>query len=96
VAIVIADTDTTLTLAPHRPGARTAWRGDPPHDGTPYHLPEPPPVRPGVTFDAPITCPTLHGNRIWDRQVPPTQTHGLYVTERGRCVDARYRDNWGD
>jgi hypothetical protein len=40
--------------------------------------------------------PTLHGNRIWDRQVPPTQTHGLYVTERGRCVDARCRDNWGD
>jgi hypothetical protein len=95
-AVVIANTDTVLVLAPHRPGATSAWTGDPPPDGTPYRVPDPPEVRAGVTFDAEVVSPTLHGNRIWDRQEERTQTHGLYFSSRGCCVDLRADDNRED
>jgi hypothetical protein len=37
--------------------------------------------------------PTIRGNRIWDSQRHKTQTHGLWITERGTCVSGRVEDN---
>jgi hypothetical protein len=92
-AIVVANTATALTLAPHRPGADTAWQGPPPVPGTPYALPGTPEIRAGVTVNATVVSPTVHGNRCWDSQETKTQTHGVWITADGRCVDPRAHDN---
>jgi hypothetical protein len=66
VAVVLFNTATTLGLAPHRPGAGTAWRHGRPDDGSAYRLPGSPRRRPGITLDAPVCVLDLDGNRIWD------------------------------
>ncbi|MDO3705315.1 right-handed parallel beta-helix repeat-containing protein [Micromonospora sp. C28SCA-DRY-2] len=93
IAVVAANDADTLTLAPIRPGAFTAWSGDTPKPGTPYELPSPPPVRAGITVNAELTAATVRGNRIWDNRDPSTQTHGLWITDQGSCVECRVVDN---
>lgn len=85
-ATVLANSETELTLAPVRPGVTTAWTGDPPPAGERYHLPDAPAHRTGVTLAGPNDGLVLRHNRIWDGQEQPTQTHGLWLTETGRCV----------
>jgi hypothetical protein len=91
-AVVAANSETELVLAPVRPGAETAWSGDPPPPGSHYTLPDPPAVRPGITVNAAVVHPTIRGNRSWDSQ-GRTQTHGLWMTAEGRCVEGRVADN---
>ncbi|MFC4147561.1 right-handed parallel beta-helix repeat-containing protein [Micromonospora mangrovi] len=93
IAVVAANDADELTLAPVRPGAVTAWSGDVPPPGTPYELPDAPRTRAGITVDAPIDSASIRGNRVWDSQDPPTQTHGLWITGRGSCADCRIEDN---
>jgi hypothetical protein len=81
-AVVLFNTSTTLALAPRRPGAGTAWRSGRPADGAPYRLPDPPRRRAGITLDAPVGVLDLDGNRIWDDQDEPSQTHATWTTER--------------
>jgi hypothetical protein len=92
-AIVIANTATELTLAPVRPGARTAWIGGTPPAGSVYSLPESPPLRAGVSVGALLVSPTVRDNRIWDNQRRKTQTHGLWFTEHGACESGWVEDN---
>lgn len=80
--MVLFNTATTLLLAPHRPGAGTAWRHGRPADGTQYTLPDSPRLRAGITLDAPVGVLDLDGNRIWDDQEEPSQTHATWTTER--------------
>ncbi|MEU9923029.1 right-handed parallel beta-helix repeat-containing protein [Streptomyces griseoluteus] len=82
VAVVLFNTGTTLGLAPHRPGAGTAWRHGRPAEGTTYRLPGSPRRRPGITLDAPVGVLDLDGNRIWDDQEEPSQSHAAWTTER--------------
>jgi hypothetical protein len=93
IAVVAANNATELTLAPVRPDAFTAWSGDTPDPGTRYELPDAPAVRAGITIDAAVDAATLRGNRIWDSHHPPTQTHGLWITGAGSCVDCRIEEN---
>jgi hypothetical protein len=88
-AVVLFNTATTLGLAPHRPGAESAWRSGRPADGTPYQLPGCPPLRAGITLDAPVGVLDLDGNRIWDDQENPSQTHATWTTERASGATAR-------
>ena len=92
-AVVMFNTATMLGLAPHRPGAGTAWRSDRPSDGAAYRLPEAPPLRAGITLDAPVGVLDLDGNRIWDDQVRPSQTHATWTTERASGATARGQGN---
>jgi hypothetical protein len=92
-AIVMANSETELFLAPVRPGATTAWPEGTPRPGTPYKLPTPPDVRAGITLAAGVRTPTIHDNRVWDSQPRKTQTHGLVITEAGTCGDAWVHDN---
>jgi hypothetical protein len=92
-AIVTGNSATELNLAPLRPGATTAWIVATPAPGTPYTLPDAPKVRAGITLDCPATSPTIRGNRIWDSQRHKTQTHGLWITERGACASGWVEDN---
>jgi hypothetical protein len=91
--IVIGNSATELYLAPLRPGATTAWIVATPAPGTPYRLPDVPESRAGVTLDCPATSPTIRGNRIWDSQRHKTQTHGLWITDRGSCESGWVEDN---
>lgn len=93
IAVVAANDADTLTLAPIRPGAFTAWSGDTPVPGTAYELPAAPPVRAGITVNATLESATVRGNRIWDSRDPATQTHGLWITDEGSCVDCRVEEN---
>jgi hypothetical protein len=93
IAVVAANDDTTLTLAPIRPGAATGWSGAVPPPGTPYELPSAPPVRAGITIDAAVDSATIRGNRVWENREPCAQDHGLWITDRGSCVDCRVEDN---
>jgi hypothetical protein len=92
-AIVYGNTETRLMLAPWRPGAMTAWPDGTPPRGAPYSLPDAPATRAGITLAAATDDCTIRDNRVWDNQEPPTQTHGLWVTERGSCTSGRVRDN---
>ncbi|MDV6289055.1 hypothetical protein R2F25_18330 [Streptomyces sp. UP1A-1] len=79
-AVVTDNTATRLTLAPRRPGARTAWPHDAvPAPGTAYRLPDAPTPRTGLTAAAAVTHPYVHGNRIRDDGHPRTQTHALWL-----------------
>ncbi|MFG1951825.1 right-handed parallel beta-helix repeat-containing protein [Micromonospora sp. NPDC048830] len=93
VAVVAANNATELTLAPVRPGAFSAWSGDTPPPGCPYELAAAPDCRAGITLNAAVDSATIRGNRIWDNHDDRTQTHGLWITERGSCVDCRVEDN---
>ncbi|MGW4500181.1 right-handed parallel beta-helix repeat-containing protein [Micromonospora sp. NPDC004336] len=93
IAIVAANDDTQLTLAPIRPDAASGWSGGTPPPGTPYDLPAGPPVRAGITINAAVDSATIRGNRIWDNKHPSTQNHGLWITDGGSCVDCRVEDN---
>jgi hypothetical protein len=92
-AIVAANSDTELTLAPVRPGARTAWPEGTPSSGAPYRLPDAPAVRAGITLAAAVEGPTIRDNRVWDNHFPKTQTHGLYITGDGSCESGWVHDN---
>ncbi|MFI7575856.1 right-handed parallel beta-helix repeat-containing protein [Micromonospora sp. NPDC049497] len=93
IAVVAANDDTTLTLAPIRPDSSTGWSGQVPTPGTPYELPSAPQVRAGITIGAAVDHATIRGNRIWDNREPSAQNHGLWITDRGSCVDCRVEDN---
>ncbi|MFF0462547.1 right-handed parallel beta-helix repeat-containing protein [Streptomyces mexicanus] len=92
-ALVTWNTTTELALAPVRPGADTAWADGVPADGSAYRLPAAPPLRAGLTVDAAVTRPRMHGNTIGDGQLVKTQTHGMCVTRDGRWTDGRVVDN---
>ena len=93
VAMVAANTGDELTLAPVRPDAFSAWSGDIPPPGCGYELAAAPKRRAGITIDAPFDSATIRGNRIWDNHDHQTQTHGLWITDRGSCVGSRVEDN---
>ncbi|TWJ21717.1 parallel beta helix pectate lyase-like protein [Micromonospora endolithica] len=93
IAVVAANDETTLTLAPIRPGSHVAWSGAVPEPASAYELPPSPPVRAGITIDAAVDFATIRGNRVWDNRAPSTQDHGLWITEQGSCVDCRVEDN---
>ncbi|MEV0807712.1 right-handed parallel beta-helix repeat-containing protein [Micromonospora sp. NPDC050200] len=93
VAAVAANTATELILAPVRPDSYSAWSGDTPLPGTAYELPAAPHTRAGITINAPFDSATIRGNRVWDNHRQRTQTHGLWITERGSCVACRVEDN---
>gem|GEM_PF-1770165 len=92
-AMVVSNTEQELSLAPYRPGAPTAWKGATPARGSRYHLPDAPPVRAGLMIAANLHGCWIRGNRIWDDRTHETQTHGLWITERGKCVACRIEDN---
>ncbi len=93
IAVVAANDSATLTLAPIRPDAFTAWSADTPVPGTPYELPAAPLIRAGITVNAALDAASIRGNRIWDSREPRAQTHGLWITGQGSCVDCRVEDN---
>jgi hypothetical protein len=92
-AVVAANTGTELTLAPVRPDAYSAWSGDTPPPGTRYELPAAPSTRAGITIDAAVDSATIRGNRLWDNREVRTQSHGLWITDRGSCVGCRVEEN---
>ncbi|MBQ1074323.1 right-handed parallel beta-helix repeat-containing protein [Micromonospora sp. C31] len=93
IAVVAANDDTTLTLAPIRPDSSSGWSGATPAPGAPYELSGGPPVRAGIAINAAFDSATVRGNRIWDNRQPSTQNHGLWITAQGSCVDCRVEDN---
>lgn len=92
-AVVMANTECELVLAPVRPGATTAWAEGTPGPGAPYRLPGTPGVRAGITLAAGVHGPTIRDNRVWDGQARRTQTHGLFITEDGVCGEGWVHDN---
>ncbi|TBL28670.1 right-handed parallel beta-helix repeat-containing protein [Verrucosispora sp. SN26_14.1] len=93
VAVVVGNSDTDLDLAELRPDAATAWNEDVPEPGTAYELSAAAPVRAGIVVNAHFDSASVRGNRIWDNREEPTQTHGLWITERGSCVSCRVEEN---
>ncbi|WP_180687713.1 right-handed parallel beta-helix repeat-containing protein [Streptomyces gossypiisoli] len=69
-AMVTFNTETELSLAPVRPGSKTAWSGGTPKPGASYDLPDPPDLRAGIAIAAAVFRPQMDGNRIWDNQQP--------------------------
>ncbi|MCW3844332.1 right-handed parallel beta-helix repeat-containing protein, partial [Micromonospora yasonensis] len=92
-AVVVANTDTELRLAEVRPDSVTGWNEDTPPPGTRYELPDRPPIRAGITVNAPFDSASVRANRIWDHRDDQTQTYGLWVTGQGSCVSCRVEDN---
>ncbi|MFI2645438.1 right-handed parallel beta-helix repeat-containing protein [Streptomyces sp. NPDC018610] len=92
-AVVTRNTATELTLAPHRPGADTAWPDGVPAPGSRYRLPAAPDMRAGLAVGAAVTRAEMHGNTIGDGRAAPTQTHGMGVTADGAWTDGRVCDN---
>lgn len=92
-AVVAANTDTELRLAAVRPDSPTGWNEDVPRPGARYELPDGPPVRAGITVNAPFDSAMVRANRIWDHREEQTQTYGLWVTDRGSCVSCRVEEN---
>ncbi|MGB2567280.1 right-handed parallel beta-helix repeat-containing protein [Micromonospora citrea] len=93
MAVVAANDATELSLAPVRPDSFTAWSADTPPPGQRYELPAAATVRAGITINAPFDSATIRGNRVWDSHDERTQTHGLWITDRGSCVSCRVEDN---
>ncbi|MEV4813600.1 right-handed parallel beta-helix repeat-containing protein [Micromonospora avicenniae] len=93
IALVAGNTDTELSLAEVRPDASSGWNEAVPGPGTRYELPEPPPVRAGITVNAALDSATVRGNRIWDHRDEQGQTYGIWITSRGSCVSCRVQDN---
>jgi hypothetical protein len=93
MAMVLFNTESELGLAPHRPGAGTAWRSGTPAAGTPYRIPGCPALRPGITLDTPAGVLDLDGNRIWDDQREPSQTHATWTTERASATTVHGQGN---
>ncbi|BCL12322.1 hypothetical protein GCM10017556_00610 [Micromonospora sagamiensis] len=91
-AVVAANDENTLTLAPIRPGATSAWSAATPQPGAAYELPAPPANRAGITINASVDAVTIRGNLIRDNG-PGTQTHGLWITDRGSCLNCRVVEN---
>ncbi|SCL25798.1 right-handed parallel beta-helix repeat-containing protein [Micromonospora inyonensis] len=92
LAVVAANDENTLTLAPIRPGATSAWSAATPLPGAAYELPAPPANRAGITINASVNAVTIRGNLIRDNG-PGTQTHGLWITDRGSCLNCRVVEN---
>ncbi|MFE1011385.1 right-handed parallel beta-helix repeat-containing protein [Streptomyces sp. NPDC058794] len=93
-AVVTGNTATGLTLAPRRPGARTAWpSGATPAPGTAYRLPDTPSPRTGLTAAAAVTHPYVHGNRFRDDGHPRTQTHALWIASEATWTAGRVSGN---
>ncbi|SBT39809.1 right-handed parallel beta-helix repeat-containing protein [Micromonospora auratinigra] len=93
IAVVAANDSDTLTLAPVRPDAYTAWSADTPQPGSRYELPAAPRTRAGITVNAALDAASIRGNRIWDGRGTAAQTHGLWITRQGSCVDCRVEEN---
>ncbi|GIJ77520.1 Pectate lyase superfamily protein [Micromonospora phaseoli] len=93
LALVVGNTDTALNLAELRPDAATAWNEDVPSPGTRYELPAAAPVRAGIAVNAHVESAMVRGNRVWDNRDGPTQSYGLWITDRGSCVSCRVEDN---
>ncbi|MCO1594419.1 right-handed parallel beta-helix repeat-containing protein [Micromonospora sp. RHAY321] len=91
-AVVAANDANTLTLAPLRPGGTSGWSADTPLPGTPYELPAAPDGRAGITVNAAADSVTIRGNLIRDSG-SGTQTYGIWITERGSCVNCRVVEN---
>lgn len=92
-AIVVANNAKELFLAPHRPGAESAWKRSPPPRGTRYTLEAAPAVRAGIAIATAVKGAWIRGNRIWDNQERQTQTHALWTAPDGKCEDCRIEDN---
>jgi hypothetical protein len=92
-AVVTANSANELSLAPVRPGVATAWTGDVPTAGAAYSLPDAPAHRAGITLAGATESLTIRGNRVWDNQDRKSQTHGLWITDRGTCVSGAVEDN---
>ncbi|MGA3540271.1 right-handed parallel beta-helix repeat-containing protein [Micromonosporaceae bacterium DT194] len=93
MAVVVGNTATELRLAPVGADALVAFTGPVPAPGTPYRLPAAPPVRAGLAITAPVHAATVRDNRMWDSRQPKTQTHGIWIGERGSCVACRVENN---
>ncbi|MEJ1198184.1 MULTISPECIES: right-handed parallel beta-helix repeat-containing protein [unclassified Streptomyces] len=94
VTVVVTDnTATELTLAPERPGARTAWPGGTPGPGAAYRLPDSPAPRTGLTAAAAVTHPYVHGNRVRDDGHPRTQTHAVWIAHEATWTGGRVSGN---
>ena len=93
MAVVVGNTATELRLAPVGADALVAFTGPVPAPGTPYRLPPAPPVRAGLAITAPVHAATVRDNRMWDSRQPKTQTHGIWIGERGSCVACRVENN---
>ncbi|MFJ8189967.1 right-handed parallel beta-helix repeat-containing protein [Streptomyces sp. NPDC096094] len=93
-AVVTDNSATGLTLAPRRPGARTAWPSDAvPGPGAAYRLPDSPAPRTGLTAAAAVTHPYVHGNRVRDDGHPRTQTHALWIAHEATWTGGRVSGN---
>ncbi|MET7966378.1 right-handed parallel beta-helix repeat-containing protein [Micromonospora sp. NPDC005305] len=91
-AVVAANDATSLTLAPNRPGIDTSWSADTPPPKTPYELPAAPAGRGGITINAASDSVTIRGNLIRDTS-SGTQLSGIWITERGSCINCRVVEN---
>ncbi|MFG1673808.1 right-handed parallel beta-helix repeat-containing protein [Micromonospora sp. NPDC049282] len=91
-AVVASNDETTLVLAPNRPGIDSVWSADIPTPGTPYELPAAPDDRAGLTLNASCDSVTIRGNLIRDSG-SGTQTAGIWITERGSCLNCRVVEN---
>ncbi|WP_089157712.1 right-handed parallel beta-helix repeat-containing protein [Micromonospora sp. NBS 11-29] len=91
-AVVASNDETTLVLAPNRPGIDSSWSADMPSPGTPYELPAAPADRAGLTLNATCDSVTIRGNLIRDSG-SGTQTAGIWITERGSCLNCRVVEN---
>ncbi|MEU1687040.1 hypothetical protein [Micromonospora sp. NPDC005707] len=91
-AVVAANDATTLTLSPNRPGINSSWSADTPQPKTPYELPAAPTGRGGITINATSDSVTIRGNLIRDTS-SGTQLYGIWITERGSCLNCRVVEN---
>ncbi|MGC5052100.1 right-handed parallel beta-helix repeat-containing protein [Micromonospora sp. DT48] len=93
VALVIGNSEMELELADLRPDASIAWNENVPPPGARYELPPATPVRAGIAVNSRFESAMVRGNRIWDNRDEPTQSYGLWVSDRGSCVSCRVEDN---
>ncbi|MDM4723457.1 right-handed parallel beta-helix repeat-containing protein [Micromonospora sp. WMMA1363] len=91
--IAMGNGATEIVLAPHRPGALTAWPKRTPVAGSTYQIPASPATRAGIALAAATFDPTIRNNRVWDGQAHQTQTYGLQITDTGTCESGWVHDN---